>query len=125
VRCEQCHKRPASRLTAKNRCPGCGFLLCETCHPEGSASECSWCGQQPKPEGSRGAPWYANVVKRPRHATGTWGVIIRHRHGWEDGKIRAVIIADNGEWYTARDPLTGAKYEIGSTRDFRAEPSRS
>jgi hypothetical protein len=58
-----------------------------------------------------------------RHKNGTNGVIVRHRHGWEDGKIRAVIIADNGAWYTARDPQTGAKYEIGATRDFRPDPT--
>ena len=56
-----------------------------------------------------------------RHPTGTPGAIIRHRHGWEDGKVHAVIIADDGTWYTARDPKTGARYQIRHTRDFRPQ----
>lgn len=61
-------------------------------------------------------------MTRHRHATGTRGDIIRHRHGWEDGKVHAVIVADNGQWYTARDMRTGTTYEIGATRDFRPDP---
>jgi len=48
VRCEQCRKRAAKRLGPKNRCPGCGFLLCPTCHPEGCAAECKWCRELPE-----------------------------------------------------------------------------
>jgi hypothetical protein len=72
---------------------------------------------------SRGARRYGDGTSR-RHATGTRGAIIRHRHGWEDGKVHAVIIADDGTWYTARDPKTGARYEIRHTRDFRPDATQ-
>lgn len=71
---------------------------------------------------SRGARRYGDASRR--HATGTRGAIIRHRHGWEDGKVHAVIIADDGTWYTARDPQTGARYEIRHTRDFRPDATQ-
>lgn len=32
-----------------------------------------------------------------------------------------MIVADDGTWYTARDPETGTRYEIRHTRDFRPD----
>ena len=43
-----------------------------------------------------------------RDPIGALGVVIRHRHGWEDGKVRAV----------------GALYEIRHTMGFRSERGR-
>ncbi len=68
----------------------------------------------------KGAP----PIPYPRHKPGTTGVIIRHRHGWEDGKVTAMITRDDGDGYVAKDIGTGVEYDIRHTRDFRADPPK-
>jgi hypothetical protein len=45
--------------------------------------------------------------------------VIRHRHGWEDGRVTAVIQECHGKGFVAIDEETGAELEIEHARDVR------